>query len=166
MTARTSRRDDRKDFRRDDRKDFRRDDRKDFRRTTARTSTGTTAKDFRKDDRKRISAGTTARTSAGTTAGTTARDDRKDFRREYKPRFGDGRQETEQRHKAPRRDETGTYKIFNNGPTLPESSATVFSAVPIRSRRSFLRKIRDKHAGKTKSKNRKAKNSGQPLTSQ
>ena len=141
------RRDDRKDFRRDDRKDFRRDDRKDFRRDDRKDFRRDDRKDFRRDDRKDF-----RRDDRKDFRRDDRRDDRKDFRREYKPRFGDGRQETEQRHKAPRRDETGTYKIFNNGPTLPESSATVFSAVPIRSRRSFLQKIRDKHAGENEIK--------------
>lgn len=90
-----------------------------------------------------------------------SRDDRKDFRRDKprfggetfrrdkdKPRFRDDRPKGDgaERRQAPRRDETGTYRVANNGPSLPESSATVFSPVPIRSRKSFLQKIRDKHA--------------------
>ena len=47
-----------------------------------------------------------------------------------------------------RHDRTRQFRVTGTGPSLPESSATVFSPVPIRSRRSFKQKIRDRQTGK------------------
>lgn len=64
----------------------------------------------------------------------------KRFDRDDRPRKFDSRR--------PRKDRDGAFRVSNSGPSLPESSATVFSPVPIRSRKSFLRKIRERNQDK------------------
>ena len=80
------------------------------------------------------------------------RDRKKDFGRkrrfdgedrERKPRRFDNDDRERKPRRFGRRDDKGIYRAADAGPSLPESSATVFSPVPMRSRKSFRQKFRD-----------------------
>ena len=75
-------------------------------------------------------------------------DDRKPRRRDdsdRERRFDRDRREERRpkRDSGPRRDRDGAFRVSDRGPSLPPESATVFSAVPIRSRKSFKQRMRD-----------------------
>ncbi len=95
----------------------------------------------------------------------------RDYREEKfdrKPRFRDKNREgrdyreekfdrkprhEEKRNRGPRRDKNGVYRTSNAGPSLPESSATVFSTLPLRNRKSFRQKMRDREAEQIEGEN-------------
>lgn len=78
-----------------------------------------------------------------------AKGERKDFRdkREFRDKkdFRDKKEFRENKEfRAPRRDRNGALNVRDTAPSLPESSEIVFSKVPIRSRRSFKEKMRER----------------------